>query len=54
MDYCIFLSCQSVVEETLVGRDPDVADDLAGNDLSIDKILRSRCRYGYSEISDLV
>ena len=38
----ILLAWQSVVEETLVGRDPDIADDLAGSDLSVDKILRTR------------
>lgn len=35
---------KSVVEETLMGRDPDVAEDFAGNDVSIERILRIRQR----------
>ena len=37
-----FYKC--VVEETLIGKDPDVAEDFAGSDLSIEKILRQRQR----------
>ena len=35
---------KSVVEETLMGKDPDVAEDFAGNVISIEKILRLRQR----------
>ena len=33
-----------VVEEHLIGRDPELAEDFDGNDVSIEKILRSRQR----------
>ena len=35
---------KSVVDEALMGKDPDVAEDFAGDSLSIEKILRLRQR----------
>ena len=35
---------KSVVDEALMGKDPDVAEDFAGDSLSIEKILRQRQR----------